>query len=185
MAERAEDQEEQAPESPEREDHGSDVPSAAPAEEAPEDGTPTDAAPGRAPVPARPPRSAEERAAERAERRRARAAARRSYRAKQRERPRTATPAPPQAAVAPRSTGRRRERQGVVVSDKADKTITVRIDVTRQHRVYKKTIRESSTLHAHDERNEAQAGDIVRVIESRPLSRTKRWRLVGVLERAR
>jgi small subunit ribosomal protein S17 len=76
-------------------------------------------------------------------------------------------------------------RQGIVVSDKADKTITVRIDVTRRHRMYKKIVRESSTLHAHDERNEAHAGDTVRVIESRPISRSKRWRLVEILERAR
>jgi small subunit ribosomal protein S17 len=61
----------------------------------------------------------------------------------------------------------------------------VRIDVTREHRVYKKTIRESTRLHAHDERNEAHEGDRVRVVESRPLSRTKRWRLLDVTERAR
>ena len=76
-------------------------------------------------------------------------------------------------------------RQGVVVSDKADKTITVRIDVTRRHRTYKKIVRHSTTLHAHDERNDANAGDTVRVEESRPLSRTKRWRLIEVVERAR
>ena len=76
-------------------------------------------------------------------------------------------------------------RQGIVVSDKADKTITVRIDTPRRHRRYEKIVRTSSTLHAHDEHNEAHAGDTVRVIESRPLSRTKRWRLVEVLERAR
>ena len=76
-------------------------------------------------------------------------------------------------------------RQGIVVSDKADKTITVRIDTARQHRMYKKIVRTSATLHAHDEQNEAHIGDTVRVIESRPLSRTKRWRLVEVLERAR
>ena len=82
-------------------------------------------------------------------------------------------------------TGAPKVRLGKVVSDKADKTITVRIDVARRHRAYKKIVRESSTLHAHDERNEAGEGDTVRVIESRPLSRTKRWRLVEVLERAR
>jgi len=76
-------------------------------------------------------------------------------------------------------------RQGVVVSDKAPKTLVVRIDTTRQHRVYKKTVRESTTLHAHDERDEARAGDTVRVVESRPLSATKRWRLTEILERAR
>ena len=76
-------------------------------------------------------------------------------------------------------------RQGVVVSDKADKTITVRIDVARRHRRYEKIVRTSSTLHAHDERNDAHVGDKVVVREARPLSRTKRWRLVEVVERAR
>jgi small subunit ribosomal protein S17 len=82
-------------------------------------------------------------------------------------------------------TGAPRERQGVVVSDKANKTITVRIDSARRHRQYKKIVRKSMTLHAHDERNQAGEGDTVRVVESRPLSATKRWRLVEVTERAR
>ena len=73
----------------------------------------------------------------------------------------------------------------MVVSDKADKTITVRVDMARPHRTYGKIVRTSSTLHAHDEGNEANAGDTVRVVESRPLSRTKRWRLVEILEKAR
>ena len=76
-------------------------------------------------------------------------------------------------------------RQGKVISAKADKTIVVRVDVTRRHRMYKKIIRESSTIHAHDERNDANEGDLVRVIETRPMSRTKRWRLTDVLERSR
>jgi len=76
-------------------------------------------------------------------------------------------------------------RQGVVVSDRADKTITVRIDTARGHRRYKKIVRSSATLHAHDENNDAHTGDTVRLVESRPLSRTKRWRLVEVLERAK
>ena len=71
------------------------------------------------------------------------------------------------------------------MSDKPDKTITVRIDVARPHRMYKKIVRTSSTLHVHDEGNEAHVGDTVRVIESRPISRAKRWRLVEILERAR
>jgi small subunit ribosomal protein S17 len=87
--------------------------------------------------------------------------------------------------VAQAAGGRARERQGVVVSDKAAKTITVRIDVARRHRAYKKIVRSSSTLHAHDEHDQAHEGDTVRVVESRPLSRSKRWRLVEVLERAR
>ena len=138
---------------------------------------------------ARPPRSAEQRHAERvadrkrkAERRRAR---RLQERAKAAER-RAAAPAPePLAPVHAPVEGRRRVRQGVVVSDKAEKTITVRIDVARRHRRYEKIVRSSSTLHAHDENNDAHEGDTVRVIESRPLSRSKRWALVDVLERAR
>ena len=135
---------------------------------------------------AQPQRSPEERAAERAEARRKKAAERRRWRQRSRER-RRARPEKTEPLTARPSTGRAapRVRQGIVVSDKADKTITVRIDVARRHRMYKKIVRESSTLHAHDERNEANAGDTVRVIESRPLSRTKRWRLVEILERAR
>ena len=128
----------------------------------------------------------EARAEERRERRRARAASRRSWRGKQREK-RAARTAPAGAQPEPveRAGGKPRIRQGVVVSDKPDKTITVRIDVARQHQTYKKIVRESATLHAHDERNDARAGDTVRVVESRPLSRTKRWRLVEVVTRAR
>jgi small subunit ribosomal protein S17 len=76
-------------------------------------------------------------------------------------------------------------RTGTVVSAKADKTITVRIEVVRRHRRYGKVLRSTQTFHAHDERNDAGAGDLVRVVESRPLSRTKRWRMVEVLERAK
>ncbi len=137
----------------------------------------------------RPPRTPEERHAERQQVRRTKALARRTRRAQERVKrtaQRAAAPAPqPLAPVHPQTEGARRERQGVVVSDKADKTITVRIDVARRHRRYEKIVRSSSTLHAHDEHNEAHEGDVVRVVESRPLSRTKRWRLVDVLERAR
>jgi small subunit ribosomal protein S17 len=137
---------------------------------------------------ARPQRSVEERAQERAERRRTKAVQRRAYRQKQRER-RAGQPRAGEASTPPvdhaAHQGTAKVRQGVVVSDKADKTITVRIDTARAHRMYKKIVRSSSTLHAHDEQNEAHIGDTVRVIESRPLSRTKRWRLVEVLERAR
>jgi small subunit ribosomal protein S17 len=136
---------------------------------------------------ARPSRSPEERAQERNEVRRQKAARRRAYRLKQRDRragqPRGDAQTTPLDHRAQQGT--LKVRQGVVVSDKADKTITVRIDTARQHRMYKKIVRTSSTLHVHDEQNEAHIGDTVRVIESRPLSRTKRWRLVEVLERAR
>jgi small subunit ribosomal protein S17 len=133
---------------------------------------------------ARPPRTAEERVQERAAERRRKAEHRRQYRARAREK-RRAEPKHEPPAPEERVKGSAKVRQGVVVSDKADKTITVRIDVARRHRVYKKIVRTSNTLHVHDEQNEAHIGDTVRVIESRPLSRTKRWRLVEVLERAR
>ena len=148
---------------------------------------------------ARPERSIEERSQERAERRARKAQHRRLYRQKQRERraaqPRAEAPAVSEAAGQPaaeesgslveKPEGTLKVRQGIVVSDKADKTITVRIDVAHRHRMYKKIVRTSSTLHAHDEANDAHVGDTVRVIESRPISRTKRWRLVEVVERAR
>jgi small subunit ribosomal protein S17 len=76
-------------------------------------------------------------------------------------------------------------RQGIVVSSKGDKSITVRIDTARRHRTYEKIVRSSTKLHAHDEQNEAGEGDVVRVIETRPLSKSKRWRLVDVVEKAR
>lgn len=134
---------------------------------------------------ANPPRTLEERVAERVERRRKKAVERRAWRQKSRERRRAAGSGEGTPPADRETTGSPRIRQGVVVSDKADKTITVRIDVARPHRTYKKIVRSSSTLHAHDERNDANAGDTVRVVESRPLSRTKRWRLVEVVERAR
>jgi len=135
----------------------------------------------------RPQRTVEERVQERARERARKAGIRRTRRTREREQRRAgaAERQTPAAEAATESTGRQRVRQGIVVSDKADKTITVRIEVARPHRVYKKIVRTSSTLHAHDERNEAHMGDTVRIVESRPLSRTKRWRLVDVLERAR
>jgi small subunit ribosomal protein S17 len=81
--------------------------------------------------------------------------------------------------------GIQKTRQGVVVSDKANKTITVRIDTSRRHRQYAKVVRTSTTLHAHDETNDAHTGDTVVIREARPLSRLKRWRLVQVVERAK
>ncbi len=78
-----------------------------------------------------------------------------------------------------------KERRGVVVSDKMDKTIVVRIDTRKPHRLYGKTMIKSRKLAAHDEKNEAHAGDMVRVIETRPLSKNKRWRLAEILEKAK
>jgi small subunit ribosomal protein S17 len=80
--------------------------------------------------------------------------------------------------------GRRKVRTGVVVSDKMDKTVLVRIDRQVRHPLYDKTVRRSSKFAAHDEANDARVGDTVRVMETRPLSKTKRWRVVEVVERA-
>jgi small subunit ribosomal protein S17 len=81
--------------------------------------------------------------------------------------------------------GRRQLRQGTVVSAAADKTIVVRVDVVKVHPMYKKVIKRSTRLHAHDEENQAKVGDIVRVVETRPLSKLKRWRLQEVVEAAK
>jgi small subunit ribosomal protein S17 len=81
--------------------------------------------------------------------------------------------------------GRSQERQGKVVSAAMDKTIVVRVDTVKVHPRYKKVIRRSSKFHAHDEQNEAKVGDIVLIVETRPLSRMKRWRLRRVVEAAK
>jgi small subunit ribosomal protein S17 len=81
--------------------------------------------------------------------------------------------------------GRRQERQGTVVSASMDKTIVVEVDVVKAHRRYKKVVRRSTRFHAHDEGNTAKVGDVVRIVETRPLSKLKRWRLVEVVEAAK
>jgi small subunit ribosomal protein S17 len=136
-------------------------------------------------TPTRPARTPEERQADRVATRAKKAQERRAGRvkatAKAKAGAHTNEVTPPREHV----VGVQKVRQGVVVSDKADKTITVRIDVARRHRRYQKIVRTSSTLHAHDESNDAHTGDTVTVREARPLSRTKRWRLIEVLERAK
>ncbi len=131
------------------------------------------------------PMTPEERNAERLEERRKKAIARRTERAAARTEHKMQEHEHQATAPRERRSGVQKTRQGVVVSDKAEKTITVRIDVARRHRRYQKIVRTSSTVHAHDERNEAHIGDTVVVREARPLSRTKRWRLVEVVERAK
>jgi small subunit ribosomal protein S17 len=136
----------------------------------------------RASGPPGPARTPEERAAGRAEKHRASGERRRRYRAARRRKrgePGTGT------SPAAREPGKKKVRQGTVVSAGGDKTITVEIAVVRRHPTYEKVVRRTSRLHAHDEANQAQAGDVVRVVESRPLSRTKRWRLLEILEKAR
>jgi small subunit ribosomal protein S17 len=81
--------------------------------------------------------------------------------------------------------GRRQERRGVVVSSAMDKTIVVKVDTTKAHPRYKKVVRRSVKFHAHDPQNEANVGDVVRIMETRPISKTKNWRLVEVVEVAR
>lgn len=84
----------------------------------------------------------------------------------------------------PRANGRK-VREGLVVSTKMDKTVVVAVVDRVRHRRYKKTVQRTRRLYAHDEANDVRLGDRVRVSETRPLSRTKRWRVVEVLERAR
>jgi small subunit ribosomal protein S17 len=89
------------------------------------------------------------------------------------------------ARPAPERVPGRKERRGVVVSTAMSKTIVIRIDSVKAHDRYGKVVRRSSKLHVHDEHNVAGVGDTVRVVETRPLSATKRWRLLEVLEKAK
>ena len=130
----------------------------------------------------RPQRDASERVAERAQRREATAASRRRYRRRGRERQGESGEGTTPAEWPP---GPKKVRLGRVVSTKGDKTITVQIELARRHPTYEKVVRRSATLHAHDAENTAAEGDTVRVVETRPLSKLKRWRLLEIVERAR
>ena len=168
-----------------------EAPAAAPAaEEAPAEPDPLDDLPwkerrrvlrSREPHKAGPQQTIEERAAARAARRKLKAESRRKERAAMKAEHQAGTGTPP----AERESVAAKVRQGIVVSNKGDKSITVRIDIARRHPTYEKIVRRSRTLHAHDERNEAGEGDVVRIVETRPLSKTKRWRLIDVVEKAR
>ena len=79
----------------------------------------------------------------------------------------------------------RKVRQGVVSSTKMDKTITVMVQWKEKHPIYGKYMNKTKKYHVHDEKNECREGDIVRIMETRPLSRTKRWRLLQIIERAK
>jgi small subunit ribosomal protein S17 len=81
--------------------------------------------------------------------------------------------------------GERKMRTGVVVSDRMDKTVVIQVEGRKQHRLYRKSMRRTAKLAAHDESNEARVGDRVRVMETRPLSKTKRWRVVEIVEKAK
>jgi small subunit ribosomal protein S17 len=188
----------ETPAEPEPEAAASDE-EAAPEQDAPaEKAAPAPEAAPAPSAPAAPPQTREERRVaararrgrrrpstpeERAELRRQKAAARSRRRKSEREK-RAGAPKGEGTPPAEPGPGAPKVRLGRVVSDKADKTITVRIDTARRHRRYQKIVRSSTMLHAHDETNDANAGDLVRVVECRPMSATKRWRLVEVLERA-
>ena len=79
----------------------------------------------------------------------------------------------------------RKTRTGVVRSNKMDKTITVTVERRVKHPIYGKFVKKTTSFHAHDEKNECTVGDIVKIMETRPLSKTKRWRLVEVIEKAK
>ena len=89
------------------------------------------------------------------------------------------------AGVAATTRAFRKTREGVVVSDKMDKTVVVEVEDRVRHALYGKTIRRTNRLKAHDEANEAGVGDTVRIAETRPLSKTKRWRIVEIVEKAK
>ena len=110
--------------------------------------------------------------------------ARRTRTKVQRERPKTRKPIV-RLEKPEHERGRRQERRGVVVSDAMDKTIVVKVESIRAHQRYKKVIRRSVKFHAHDEQNQAHVGDRVRIVETKPLSKTKRWRLAEILEVAK
>jgi small subunit ribosomal protein S17 len=175
----------EAPEAAESDAPAEEAAEAAPAEPNPEDDLPWKER-LRLQKSRRQPRKAgasdpEERKAQRAEQRKRKSELRRKQRAAAKTERTPGTGTPP----AERESNAAKVRQGIVVSSKGDKSITVRIDIARRHRTYEKIVRSSTKLHAHDERNEAGEGDVVRVIETRPLSKTKRWRLVDVVEKAR
>ena len=89
-----------------------------------------------------------------------------------------------QASKAADTRGARKERTGIVVSASMDKTIAVAVEGVRTHRLYKKAMKHTQKFKAHDEKNACQVGDMVRIRECRPLSKTKRWRLAEIIRRA-
>ena len=187
-------EETQAEETPAEEPQAEEAPAEEPQADAPaaeeSDSSPEDDLPwkerrrlqrSRRPHEAGPQLSPEERAAKRLADRKAAAAVRRKNRAADKAKHQAGTGTP----RAEREGNAAKVRQGIVVSDKGEKSITVRIDIVRRHPTYEKVVRRSRTLHAHDETNEAGQGDVVRIVETRPLSKTKRWRLVEVVEKAK
>jgi small subunit ribosomal protein S17 len=173
-------------------DQVADVPAAeteAAVEDAPADETPAEA-PAAEAAPAAPAAATPAPAAAQSEPKRKK---KRLPRALRPAKTRPGRPAKPgeRKPIAPRTPpsdterGRRQERRGVVVSNAMDKTIVVKVDVIKSHPRYKKVVRRSVKFHAHDEQNAANVGDVVRIVETRPLSATKHWRLAEIVEVAK
>ena len=99
----------------------------------------------------------------------------------------TATPTATATATAAQaeSRGQRKVRLGTVIADKMNKTIIVQIGTSKAHRLYRKTVRQRTKFKVHDEKNECGVGDLVRITETRPISKEKRWRLLEIVEKAR
>ena len=97
----------------------------------------------------------------------------------------SSTETPPVPSDSPEKKINKKVFTGQVVSDKMDKTIVVAVSSRNMHQLYKKYVTQTKRFKAHDEQNEAHAGDTVRIMESRPLSKEKRWRLLEILERAK
>jgi small subunit ribosomal protein S17 len=99
----------------------------------------------------------------------------------------TATAAPAAATSTTTTTqrGRRKVRLGYVIADKMDKTVIVQIGSSKAHRLYRKTVRQRTRFKVHDEKNECGVGDLVRIVETRPISKEKRWRVQQIVEKAR
>jgi small subunit ribosomal protein S17 len=93
------------------------------------------------------------------------------------------SPAP--TAVEESTRGQRKIRLGTVISDKGEKTIIVQVGTSKAHRLYKKTVQQRTKFKVHDEKNECGVGDLVRITETRPISKEKRWRLLEIVEKAR
>ena len=98
----------------------------------------------------------------------------------------TAAPAAsPETKTKTDERGRRKVRTGYVIADKMDKTVIVQVGSSKAHRLYRKTVQQRSKFKVHDEKNECGVGDLVRIVETRPLSREKRWRVQEIVEKAR
>jgi small subunit ribosomal protein S17 len=90
-----------------------------------------------------------------------------------------------QAAPIAETRGQRKVRLGYVIADKMDKTVIVQVSASKAHRLYRKTVQQRSKFKVHDEKNECGVGDLVRITETRPISREKRWRVLEIVEKAR